>query len=98
MSKISTAIKLLKNPYIFIIGLDRNKFIKWMPDSLFAKISFYGMMGEKLHLDNPKTFNEKLQWLKVNDHNPRYTKLVDKIEAKEIIGNIIGNTHIVPIL
>lgn len=98
MSKLSTAISLLKNPYIFIIGLDKNKMLKWMPDSMFAKLSFRGMMGTKLHLDNPVTFNEKLQWLKVYDHREEYASYVDKIAAKKTIGEIIGYQHIVPII
>ena len=96
MSKFRTAIELLKNPCIFVIGLDNNEITKWMPDSVFAKISFRGMLGEKLNLNNPVTFNEKLQWLKVYDHRPEYTSLVDKLKAKEIVGEIIGHEHIVP--
>jgi len=96
MSKLATAIKMLKNPYTFVIGLDINGLIKWMPDSMFAKLSYHGLMGEKLNLKDPKTFNEKLQWLKVYDHRPEYTDLVDKLRAKEMVGNIIGKEHIVP--
>lgn len=96
MSKITTAMKMLKNPYTFVIGLDINGLIKWMPDSMFAKLSYRGLMGEKLNLKNPKTFNEKLQWLKVYDHREDYTSLVDKLKAKQIVGSIIGSEHIVP--
>ena len=96
MSKLATAVKMLKNPYTFVIGLDINGLTKWMPDSMFAKLAFHGLMGEKLNLKDPKTFNEKLQWLKVYDHRPEYTALVDKLKAKEVVGGIIGNDHIVP--
>lgn len=96
MSKLKTAIRLLKNPCVFIIGLDRNGFTKWMPDTLFARISFRGLMGEKLNLKHPETFNEKLQWLKVYDHKPEYSMMVDKIRAKDIVGKMIGDEHIVP--
>lgn len=89
-------MKMLKNPYTFVIGLDINGLIKWMPDSMFAKLSYRGLMGEKLNLKNPKTFNEKLQWLKVYDHREDYTSLVDKLKAKQIVGSIIGSEHIVP--
>lgn len=96
MTKLRTAIKLLKNPCVFVIGLDNNGITRWMPDSVFARISYRGMLGEKLNLNNPITFNEKLQWLKVYDHRPEYTSLVDKLKAKEIVGEIIGREHIVP--
>ena len=97
MSKFGTALKLIKNPGVFIIGLDYNGLTKWIPDDLFARISFRGMMGEKLHLKNPVTFNEKLQWLKVYDHKPEYTALVDKLSAKKEVGKLIGKEYIVPV-
>lgn len=42
-------------------------------------------MGKKLELNNPKTFNEKLQFLKLYDRNPKYTEMVDKYEVREYI-------------
>jgi len=98
MSKLRTALVLLKNPGELIIGLDSNGLTRWMSDEMFARISFRGIMGEKLDLNHPKTFNEKLQWLKVYDHNPEYTALVDKLSAKHVIGERIGVEHIVPLL
>ena len=47
---------------------------------------------------NPKTFNQKLQWLKVYNKNPMYTTMVDKYEAKKYVANIIGEEHIIPTL
>ena len=55
-------------------------------------------MGKALDLKNPKTFNEKLQWLKLNDHNLNYIKLVDKYESKKIVAEIIGDQYIIPTL
>ena len=51
---------------------------------------------EKLNLNNPQTFTEKTQWLKVYDHNPLYHKLVDKAEVKEYVKKIIGEKYIIP--
>lgn len=53
-------------------------------------------MGKWLDLDNPVTFNEKLQWLKAYDHNPLYTCIVDKQEVKKIIADKIGSKYIIP--
>ena len=50
------------------------------------------------NLKKPKTFNEKLQWLKLYDRNPYYTKLVDKYEVKKIVADIIGEEYIIPTL
>ena len=41
-------------------------------------------MGRDLNLDNPKTLNEKLQWLKLHNRKPEYTTMVDKYEVKKI--------------
>ena len=51
-------------------------------------------MHERLNLKNPKNFNEKLQWLKLYDRKDVYTKMVDKVEVKEYVANIIGNKYI----
>jgi hypothetical protein len=54
--------------------------------------------GYKLDLDNPKTFNEKLQWLKLYYHKPEFSVMVDKAEAKKYVASIIGEEHIIPTL
>ena len=55
-------------------------------------------MDRQLNLDRPETFNEKLQWLKLYDRNPEYTKMVDKYEAKKYVADIIGQEYIIPTL
>ena len=55
-------------------------------------------MGYPLNLDNPQTFNEKLQWLKLYDHNPLYTTLVDKYRVKQWVADKIGMQYIIPTL
>jgi len=67
-----------------------------MSDSDYLKKAFYYEMGKTLNLNNPKTFNEKLQWLKVYDHNPQYTVMVDKYKAKKYVADIIGEQYIIP--
>lgn len=67
-----------------------------MPDEEYVKRIFKARMGKELDLQNPKTFNEKLQWLKLYNRDPLYTKMVDKYEAKKYIGGIIGEEHIIP--
>ncbi len=60
------------------------------------KLRYLRKMGKWLDLDNPVTFNEKLQWLKAYDLNPYYTDIVDKQKVKEIISEKIGEEHIIP--
>jgi hypothetical protein len=56
------------------------------------------MTGEKLNLKEPKTFNEKIQWLKLHDRRQEYTQLVDKYEVKKIVAEKIGEQYIIPTL
>lgn len=67
-----------------------------MPDEEFLKRMYKAKTGRTLHLDDPKTFNEKLQWLKIHDHNPAYTKMVDKLEVKKYIEDRIGSQYVIP--
>lgn len=68
------------------------------PDKLYLKIRYYLEMGKRLDLNNPRTMNEKLQWLKLYNRKPEYTTMVDKILVKEYVANIIGEEYVVPLL
>lgn len=67
-------------------------------DRIFVTLKWNLAMPYKLNLDNPQSFNEKLQWLKLYDHRPEYTQMVDKAAAKDYVSNIIGKEYIIPIL
>lgn len=67
-------------------------------DRLQIQRSWYSRMPYKLNLSNPQSYNEKLQWMKLYDHNPLYTTLVDKYAVKEYVANIIGREYIIPTL
>ena len=76
--------------------LGHRGFFNWMDDATYLRIAYWIRMGKKLNLDNPKTLNEKLQWLKLYDHRPVYTKMVDKYESKDYISSIIGPGYTFP--
>ena len=76
----------------------KEKIKQLIPDTIFLKILFKKKLGYPLNLKNPKTFNEKLQWLKLHDRNPLYTIMVDKYEVKKYVANIIGEEYIIPTL
>lgn len=94
MDKLIRAIKSPKKILVFIL----NKGAKLFSDKRFLKMKFRLEMGYKLDLDNPKTFNEKLQWLKLYNRKPEYTTMVDKYAVKDYVANIIGKEHIIPTL
>ena len=72
--------------------------VDFLSDEAYLKWLFRHYMGYKLNLKNPKSFSEKLQWLKLYDRHPEYTKLVDKVEAKEYVASIVGDKYIIPTL
>lgn len=67
-----------------------------MPDREYLERFYQVNMHTSLDLDNPQTFNEKLQWLKLYDRKPEYHQMVDKFDAKEFVGKKIGYEHIIP--
>lgn len=73
-------------------------FFRFIPDSIWILFQYHRKIGKWPNLKHPKTFNEKLQWLKLHDRNPLYTKLVDKHEVKKIVAKKIGEEHIIPTL
>ena len=71
---------------------------KYVPDSLYLRRQYKKIMGKPLNLNNPHTFNEKLQWLKIHDRNPLYTTMVDKYAVKKYVADMIGEEYIIPTL
>ena len=94
--RIRNIIASVSKPWNYVLYLNSTKLAKYLPDSLVIRCQYRAEMGERLNLRNPQTFNEKLQWLKLNNRNKRYTLLVDKYEAKKIVGSLIGIEHIIP--
>lgn len=69
-----------------------------LPDALFLRVQFYRTMGKILSLKNPKTFNEKLQWLKLYDRRSEYNTLVDKYKVRDHVAGLIGKEYLIPLL
>ena len=74
-----------------------SRFPSVMDDEEYLKIRFKYRMGYELDLEHPKTFNEKLNWLKIHDRNPIYTTMADKYAVKDYVGRKIGFEHVVPL-
>lgn len=69
-----------------------------IPDRAYIQMYYFAHFKKFCNLKNPKTYNEKLNWLKLHDKNPIYTRIVDKFEAKEYVKDIIGDQYIIPTL
>lgn len=90
----------MKNNYIYkiIVALNNRNFLKWIPDKIILKYIYREQFNKNLNFKNVNTFNEKLQWLKLNDRKDIYTTMVDKYEVKKYVANIIGEKYIIPTL
>lgn len=76
-----------------------NRLVSLLPDKYFIQLKWFGRrMPYRLNLKDPKSFNEKLQWIKLYDHNPLYTTLVDKYRVKQFVSDRIGSEHVIPLL
>lgn len=80
-----------------LLSFERRGFFNLLPDRLYLQLMFRANMDQKLDLKNPKTFNQKLQWLKLYDRKPQYTDMVDKYEAKRYVAERIGEQYIIPV-
>ena len=103
MSKVKTFIKLLcydreKILSAFFLNFNKTKLSHFITDKAMIKMQYRAVFGKKIDLNNPKSFNEKLQWLKLYDRNNEYIKLVDKFEVRSHIKNEIGEEYLIPLL
>lgn len=81
--------------YYLVNGLHISRFV---PDSQYLRLQYRCIVGSRLNLKNPKTFNEKLQWLKLNRHEDVLSTMVDKHKAKDYVALKIGQEHVIPLL
>lgn len=72
--------------------------LKWVPDKLYLQMYFFAKFKRFIDWENPKTFNEKLQWLKIYNRDPAYINLVDKYEVKQYVAEKIGEEYLIPTL
>ena len=79
-----------------ILPLADKGLFNWMSDEAYLKMVYKSLTGKRLHLNNPKLFTEKLQWLKLHDRKQEYIQMVDKVLVKEYVANIIGTEFIIP--
>lgn len=96
MSKIKKGIDLVIRKTLLAYG-------KALPDTVEADAKYlkklYKLrMKKPLNLDNPQTYNEKLQWLKLYDRKPEYTEMVDKYAVKDYVAKKLGEEYLIPTL
>ena len=87
---LKAGIKYLLNKDYRVLINSSLGFYNFVPDDIYLKKLFKATMKKELNLENPETFNEKLQWLKLYNRNPKYTIIVDKYKVREYIKLKIG--------
>ncbi len=92
----------LKMPYdllrSMVNGVKKYYRYRLVPEKIFLAKTFEKKLGYPLNLENPKTLNEKIQWLKLNDRKPLHTLCADKFAVREHIKRHIGEQYLVPLL
>lgn len=79
-----------------LINIIGHKLFDDLSDETYLKIKYLYRMKKMLNLENPQTYNEKLQWIKLYDRKSIYTTMVDKCEAKKFVAELIGPEYIIP--
>lgn len=70
----------------------------WIPDSIYLRWAYKIKTKKTLHLRDPKSYTEKLQWIKLYDRNPTYTTMVDKYAVKKYVSDRIGEEYVIPLV
>ncbi len=88
--------RFISDPYVRFYLCDMMGIYRDMPDEEYLARKFKLRLGYELNLNNPKSFNEKIQWLKLYDRKPEYIMMVDKVLVKDYVAKIIGEEYIIP--
>src|SRR4051812_46457707 len=88
--------RIIERPALIILWACQLGWLNWLPDKIYLRMLYRIRMKKKLNWKNPKTFNEKLQWLKLHDRQQKYNSMVDKYEAKQYVSDRIGSEYIIP--
>ncbi len=98
MLTIKKAIQYLTDTdYRFLVRDKKRKYFD-MPDEEFLKRKYRALFKKELDLEEPETFSEKLQWLKLYNRRPEYTTMVDKYAVKKYVADRIGEEYVIPLL
>lgn len=74
------------------------KAARLLPDEWYVRMVYKRQTGKVLHLNPPRTFNEKIQWLKLHDRRPIYTIFADKLAVRKHIESTLGGQYLIPLL
>ena len=88
----------MKTPQKLLLPAGQNGLLNFVPDKVYLKVVFRAETGYALNLAHPKTYNEKLQWIKLYDRKPEYKIYADKYRVRKHITETIGEEYLVPMI
>ena len=91
-------IKLIKRPRKLFFLFNKLHIFDCLSDTNYIKWEWKAIKGYSIDLSNPRTFNEKLQWMKLYYHKPEFTTMVDKYAVKQYIAEKLGAEYVIPLL
>lgn len=95
MNFISKIKVMIREP-LWLIVFFNNRGVHLLNDEKYIRLLYKLQFKKEINLENPQTFNEKLQWLKLHDRNFEYIRMVDKYEAKKYVDEKIGKEYVIP--
>lgn len=94
MSKVLSNLKSRDGLYWFLWYVVYNTFLRRiLSDRVYIKLMYRCAFKKNIDLQNPQSFSEKENWMKLYDRNPLYIKFVDKYEVKALVDNVLGGGY-----
>ena len=92
--------KNLEPPFLarLVQLLGSHGFLCFLTDKAYIKLLYKLSMKKRLNLKNPKTYTEKLQWIKLFDRREEYTMMADKYLVRDYVEKQIGSQYLIPLL
>ena len=90
--------RFIENPASALRPFLRTSAANILTDEQYAKALYYANFHNKLDLNNPVTYNQKIMWRKLYDHNPLYSTMVDKYAVRDYVSKIIGEQYLIPLI
>lgn len=94
----TAVFRYIQNPARLFLPFAMRGWFHRMPDEPYLKWMYRAMLGKTPDLDAPKTMNEKLNWMKLHDRDPRYVTISDKYAVRDWIKERVGEQYLVPLL
>ena len=71
--------------------------LRWVPDKPYLQIFFFACNWKFIHFRHPRTFCDKMNWMKIYDRHPEYSRFADKLAVREYIKREFGEQYVFPI-